>query len=97
MTLLPHPPQAVDEVKQQGISKNSTHEQAAREFFRQMIQFFARVVELREEKTVIYDGKITVDLPSRGFLEVPNNLSYPLFRLFSNPCLTSQSFWDKST
>ena len=40
-----------------------------------MIQFFARVVELREEKTVIYDGKITVDLPSRGFLEVPNNLS----------------------
>ena len=36
-----------------------------------MIQFFARVVELREEKTVIYDGKITVDLPSRGFLEVP--------------------------
>ena len=41
-----------------------------------MIQFFARVVELREEKTMIYDGKITVDLPSRGFLEVPNNLSY---------------------
>ena len=36
-----------------------------------MIQFFARVVELREEKTVIYDGKITADLPSRGFLEVP--------------------------
>ena len=36
-----------------------------------MIQFFARIVELREEKTVIYDGKITVDLPSRGFLEVP--------------------------
>ena len=41
-----------------------------------MIQFFARVVELREEKTVIYDGKITVDLPSRGFLEVPNNLPF---------------------
>ena len=34
----------------------------------------ASVVELREEKTVRYDGKITVDLPSRGFLEVPNNL-----------------------
>ena len=29
-----------------------------------MIQFFARVVELREEKTVKHDGKIAVDLPS---------------------------------
>ena len=36
-----------------------------------MIQFFARVVELREEKTVIYDGKITVDLPPSEFLEIP--------------------------
>ena len=53
-----------------GTSKNSIGEQAARGG-RQMIQFFERVVELREEKTVIYDGKITVDLPSRGFLEVP--------------------------
>ena len=50
-----------------------------------MIQFFARVVELREEKTVIYDGKITVDLPSRGFLEVANNLSLP--SLDNIPCV----------
>ena len=51
-----------------------------------MIQFFARVVELREEKTVIYDGKIAVDLPSRGFLEVPFNLSVSIQSLsvFSN-------------
>ncbi len=35
-----------------------------------MIQFFARVVELREEKYVKYDGKITMDSPSREFLEV---------------------------
>ncbi len=39
-----------------------------------MIQFFARVVELREEKHVKYDGKITMDSPSREFLEVTNNL-----------------------
>ena len=37
---------------------------------RQMIQFFARVVELREEKYVKYDGKVTTDSPSREFLEV---------------------------
>ena len=41
-----------------------------------MIQFFARVVELREEKTVKHDGKITVDLPPRGFLEVSISLFY---------------------
>ena len=35
-----------------------------------MIQFFARVVELREEKSVKCDGKITMDFPSREFLEV---------------------------
>ncbi len=35
-----------------------------------MIQFFARVVELREEKYVKYDGKVTTDPPSREFLEV---------------------------
>ena len=35
-----------------------------------MIQFFARVVELREEKSVKCDGKITADFPSREFLEV---------------------------
>ena len=39
-----------------------------------MIQFFARVVELREEKSVKCDGKITMDFPSREFLEVTNNL-----------------------
>ncbi len=38
-----------------------------------MIQFFARVVELREEKYVKYDGKITMDSPSREFLEVTYN------------------------
>jgi len=37
-----------------------------------MIQFFARVVELREEKSVKYDGKITTASPSREFLEVTN-------------------------
>ena len=37
-----------------------------------MIQFFARVVELREEKYVKYDGKVTTDSPSREFLEVTN-------------------------
>ena len=35
-----------------------------------MIQFFARVVELREEKYVKYDGKVTTDSPPREFLEV---------------------------
>ena len=35
-----------------------------------MIQFFARVVELREEKYVKYDGKITLDSLSRDFLEM---------------------------
>ena len=35
-----------------------------------MIQFFARVVELREEKYVKYDGKITTVSPPREFLEV---------------------------
>ena len=38
-----------------------------------MIQFFARVVELREEKSVKCDGKITMDFPSREFLEVTKN------------------------
>ena len=43
-----------------------------------MIQFFARVVELREGKiafaseSVKCDGKITMDFPSREFLEVTN-------------------------
>ena len=41
-----------------------------------MIQFFARVVELREEKCVKCDGKITVDFPSREFLEVTLNVWY---------------------
>ncbi len=40
-----------------------------------MNQFFARVVELREVKYVKYDGKITMDSPSREFLEMTNNLS----------------------
>ena len=40
-----------------------------------MIQFFARVVELREEKYVKYDGKVTTDSPSREFLEVTSNLT----------------------
>ena len=44
-----------------------------------MIQFFARVVELREEKSVKCDGKITMDFPSREFLEVTNNLRFNLF------------------
>ena len=41
-----------------------------------MIHFFARVVELREGKiafaseSVKCDGKITMDFPSREFLEV---------------------------
>ena len=48
-----------------------------------MIQFFARVVELREEKTVIYDGKITADLPSRGFLEVPSKKGGSYTQCFS--------------
>ena len=39
-----------------------------------MKQFFARVVELREEKYVKYDGKVTTDSLSREFLEVTNNL-----------------------
>lgn len=41
-----------------------------------MKQFFARVVELREEKHVKYDGKITMDSPSREFLEMTRNLWY---------------------
>ncbi len=40
-----------------------------------MIQFFARVVELREEKYVKYDGKVTTDSLSREFLEVTDDLS----------------------
>ena len=46
-----------------------------------MIQFFARVVELREGKiafaseSVKYDGKVTTDSPSREFLEVTSNLT----------------------
>ncbi len=35
-----------------------------------MNQFFARVVELREEKYAKYDGKFTVDSSARGFLEM---------------------------
>ena len=35
-----------------------------------MIQFFERVVALREEKYVKYDGKVTTDSPSKEFLEV---------------------------
>ncbi len=45
-----------------------------------MIHFFARVVELREEKTVKYDGKITANLPSREFLEMPFYHCITLFR-----------------
>ena len=45
------------------------------EVFRQMIQFFARVVELREEKYVKDDGKVTTDSPSREFLEVTNRIA----------------------
>ena len=51
------------------------------EVFRQMIQFFARVVELREGKiafaseSVKYDGKVTTDSPSREFLEVTNRIA----------------------
>ena len=40
-----------------------------------MIQFFERVVALREKKHVKYDGKVTTDSPSREFLEV--TLSMP--------------------
>ena len=46
------------------------------EVFRQMIQFFTRVVELREGKiafaseSVKYDGKVVTDSPSKEFLEV---------------------------
>ncbi len=43
-------------------------------FIRQMNQFFARVVELLKEKYVKYDGNITMDSPSRKFLEMTNNL-----------------------
>ncbi len=53
-----------------GISKNSIDERAMRDFFRQMNQFFARVVELHEETYVKYDGNITMDSPSREFLEM---------------------------
>ncbi len=35
-----------------------------------MNQFFARVVELREEKYVKYDGKFTVASSAREFLEM---------------------------
>ena len=38
-----------------------------------MMQFFERVVALREEKRVKYDGKVTTDSPSREFLEVTFN------------------------
>ncbi len=40
-----------------------------------MNQCFARVVELREETYVKCDGNITMDSPSREFLEMTNNLS----------------------
>ena len=36
---------------------------------------FSRVVELREEKYVTYDGKVTTDSPSREFLEVTMNIN----------------------
>ncbi len=42
-----------------------------------MNQCFARVVELREEKYVKYDGKITMDSPSREFLEMTYWLRSP--------------------
>jgi len=35
-----------------------------------MRQFFASVVELREEKSAKCDGKITMDFPSKEFLDV---------------------------
>ena len=46
-----------------------------------MKQFFARVVELLEEKHVKYDGKITMDSPSREFLEMTRNLWYKGIRI----------------
>ena len=35
---------------------------------------FLRVVELREEKYVKYDGKIAMDSPSREFLEMTTRI-----------------------
>ncbi len=47
--------------------------------FRQMIQFSACVVELRKEKHVKYDENITMDSPSREFLEVTFRQSGALY------------------
>ena len=47
-----------------------------------MIQFFARVVELREEKSVKCDGKITMDFPSREFLEVTKRSTFGSYTFF---------------
>ena len=52
-----------------GIFKNSIDERTII-FFRQMVQIFARIVAVREEKHVKYDGKITKDLPPREFIEM---------------------------
>ena len=48
-----------------------------------MRQFFARVVELREEKSVKCDGKFTADSPSREFLEV--TIDHPTHRVATIP------------
>ncbi len=47
-----------------------------------MNQFFARAVELREETYVKYERNITMDSPSREFLEMTNK-KRKLF--FKNP------------
>ena len=56
-----------------------------------MIQFFARVVELREEKYVKYDGKVTTDSASREFLEVTHHLA-DFAGIYENPLTTSMIF-----
>ncbi len=55
-----------------------------------MNQFFARVVELREEKYVKYDGKFTVDSSARGFLEMTNNLHQYAPELFTVSAYSSR-------
>ena len=62
-----------------------------------MIQFFARVVELREGKiafaseSVKHDGKVTTDSPSREFLEVTHHLA-DFAGIYENPLTTSMIF-----
>ncbi len=56
-----------------------------------MIHFFARVVELREEEYVKYDGKVTTDSPSREFLEVTHHLA-DFAGIYENPLTTSMIF-----